>query len=495
MQMKRLVTISVCVAAACALMVAGCGGAAQNTTAPAAETTAAEATTPVAETTAAEETTAEATTAEETTAEETTEEEVTPAVGGWTVNTDTTPILTEEQTALFEQAKEGFDGVEYEPVAEIATQVVAGTNHAFLCKGTVVVPDAVPGWYIVVVYEDLQGGARIVSAEALDLPELAVLENVETGMDGAWAAVELFGESGLPAEAHEAFEEASQEYDGVAFSPIALLATQVVSGTNYKLLCSGTMVTEEPITSLYEVDIYEDLEGGVQIINADVFDLTAYINLMEQPEEETAEDGTGATVGGWTVNTDTNIMLTDEENNVFNTAMQKVMGVDYFPVSVVATQVVSGTNYGYLCTGTVVAPQALPTWYFITIYADLEGDAECIGIVEMDITDIMKTDEANPAGVGGWTVAPDGLNPNVLPEQAEAAFEKVASEGDQQISYTPIALLGTQVVSGTNYKILCYGATDQDTGLYALTIYEDLDGNATIEAAEMLNLTSYIGQH
>ena len=52
--------------------------------------------------------------------------------------------------------------------------------------------------------------------------------------------------------------------------------------------------------------------------------------------------------------------------------------------------------------------------------------------------------------VGGWQT-PD--TPELTPE-AQAAFDK-AMEGLVGVRYVPVALLGTQLVSGMNYCILC----------------------------------------
>ena len=54
-----------------------------------------------------------------------------------------------------------------------------------------------------------------------------------------------------------------------------------------------------------------------------------------------------------------------------------------------------------------------------------------------------------PAAVGGWTLNDSGE----LSAEAKAAFDK-AMEGLMGVNYTPVALLGTQLVSGTNYSIL-----------------------------------------
>ena len=90
-----------------------------------------------------------------------------PAVGSWAAAEFTE--ITPDELAVFDKAVEGLMGVKYEPVLLLGTQVVAGTNYAFLCKGTVVYPDALPYWYILYVYEDLQGNVKVLDIENLEL--------------------------------------------------------------------------------------------------------------------------------------------------------------------------------------------------------------------------------------------------------------------------------------------------------------------------------------
>ena len=68
---------------------------------------------------------------------------------------------------VFDQAA-ALTGMDYEPAAVLATQVVAGTNYAFLCKGTVVYPDAQPSWYIIYIYADLEGNDQLVNIVEFD---------------------------------------------------------------------------------------------------------------------------------------------------------------------------------------------------------------------------------------------------------------------------------------------------------------------------------------
>ena len=90
--------------------------------------------------------------------------------GGWTPSAD--PAVTEELQAVFDKGIEGLVGVGYTPVAYLGAQIVAGTNHAFLCRATVVYPGAQPYYTIVYLYEDLQGNVTILNIAELDVGAL-----------------------------------------------------------------------------------------------------------------------------------------------------------------------------------------------------------------------------------------------------------------------------------------------------------------------------------
>ena len=93
-----------------------------------------------------------------------------PLSGGWTPAEDY--AVTEERQALFEKGLEGLVGVNYVPVAYLGSQVVAGTNHVFLCQATVVYPDAQPTYVLIYLYEDLQGQVSLLNVADLDIGAL-----------------------------------------------------------------------------------------------------------------------------------------------------------------------------------------------------------------------------------------------------------------------------------------------------------------------------------
>ena len=73
--------------------------------------------------------------------------------------------------------------------------------------------------------------------------------------------------STLPEDAQTSFDKATQ--DSTAYTPVALLSTQAVSGKNYCIFCQVDNGEAEPFWAL--VYIYEDLQGNAEITN--VYDL------------------------------------------------------------------------------------------------------------------------------------------------------------------------------------------------------------------------------
>ena len=89
--------------------------------------------------------------------------------------------------------------------------------------------------------------------------------------------------------------------------------------------------------------------------------------------------------------------------------------------------------------------------------------------------------EGPAAGLaGGWEIA--DLQAAALPDDAQAAFDK-ATENLVGAQYVPAALIGTQVVAGVNYCILCQitPVVPDARPVWALVyIYADLQGGAEI---------------
>ena len=180
------------------------------------------------------------------------ESEVPTHVGGWTITKDA--AVSDEARAAFDKALEGLTGVDYQPLALLGTQVVAGTNYCILCEAKVVYPDAVPYYALVYIYADLQGGAQILNIVNLDIGEIAetgevrAAEDAPAALPGAWTVD----------------HETKANIEG----GLMHLASQVVNGTNRCILCEGAKL----------VIVNESLDGQIKILKTVDLDLGALIN-------------------------------------------------------------------------------------------------------------------------------------------------------------------------------------------------------------------------
>ena len=80
---------------------------------------------------------------------------------------------------------------------------------------------------------------------------------------GGWETAE---DGTITTELQELFDKAMEKLEGVDYTPVKLLETQVVAGTNYRFLCDATVVSPNAETKQAIVTIYEDLQGNVEIL-------------------------------------------------------------------------------------------------------------------------------------------------------------------------------------------------------------------------------------
>lgn len=198
--------------------------------------------------------------------------------GNWHASTEAAAVVSADEQAIFEEALEGLVGVDYEPIAVLATQLVSGTNRAYLCKGTTVTANPTTEWYVVVVYQNLDGEAQLLSIQKIDVaaPKKSD-EGLPGGLMGGWSVVEADGAELVPAEAGEAYVAALEGYVGVDLNPIAVLGVQVKDGTNYLVLCSGAPVTLDPASDLYLVEVHANSDGTAEVAGVSNFDLLGYV--------------------------------------------------------------------------------------------------------------------------------------------------------------------------------------------------------------------------
>ncbi len=99
-------------------------------------------------------------------------------------------------------------------------------------------------------------------------------------------------------------------------------------------------------------------------------------------------------VGGWTFTAAPE--MTEEAQAAFEKAFATEVGVVYTPVALLGTQLVSGLNYCILCSATVVAPDAQPTYKLVYLYQNLSGDVEILNIADLDLAALASPAEVQP---------------------------------------------------------------------------------------------------
>lgn len=276
--MRKIISIilAISMVAAFGLMTA-CGGGQTETTAQAESTEAAENVSEQAE--AAEEV------SEQTEAAET---EAADAAKGFVVESVMTGAsVPNDVQEAFDKAMETYSDGKYADMAYLGSQVVAGVNYAFLCTGEYDgTTDSSDKLSVVIVYQDLDGNCSVSSVQDFDLDKL-----YETADDTSPAAEQLAGgwtvnedmaiDAELPQDAQENLESALEGFAGSGFEPVLLLGQRTSDGgTDYAILCKGTLVTETPVTyaAVVFVNVPDDGTQQAQITKIANIDIGEYNN-------------------------------------------------------------------------------------------------------------------------------------------------------------------------------------------------------------------------
>ena len=171
----------------------------------------------------------------------------------------------------------------------------------------------------------------------------------EPAVVGGWTISE---DAALTDEARAAFEKAMEGFTGVGYEPLALIGTQVVSGTNYCILCEARVIVPDAAPYYALVYVYADLKGGAEILNIAALNLG---DIAETGEIKAADPASGNLLGGWKL---------DRESTV------EVDGA----LLHLASQLVNGTNHCVLCQGGKL----------VFVYESLDGKTELKSEVALD---------------------------------------------------------------------------------------------------------------
>lgn len=196
-------------------------------------------------------------------------------VGGWEIseNTYSAPIAEDASAALAAALKDSGEE-KPEGLVVLGTQVVAGLNYMYFCKGA-------DGYEIVTVYHDLEGNDSVSNTVPFNLEnyincDAESSKGTEPGLSGGWQVNSECAPAKLDSDVQAVFDNALEGFTGASYTPAALLATQLVSGTNYAFLCSQELVTAEPVYNFAVVTIYQPLDGDPSIQSICPIDLAEF---------------------------------------------------------------------------------------------------------------------------------------------------------------------------------------------------------------------------
>ena len=182
----------------------------------------------------------------------------------------------------------------------------------------------------------------------------------EDELAGGWTKPES---PALTDEIKTCFAEAFPDGSDTFYEPEALLGTQVVSGTNYKILYRKISITSADAVDTYGIGtIYVDLQNNVEVLDAGETGIPTHLDE-----------------GGWTTFEVTK--LTDDEENAFQAAFDGMTGVSYDPIAIIAE---SDAGYYVLCEATVVYPDAKPYYSVVEIKKLTTGELEIGEIIALD---------------------------------------------------------------------------------------------------------------
>ena len=204
----------------------------------------------------------------------------------------------------------------------------------------------------------------------------------------------------------------------------------------------------------------------------------------EDGEKEQAKNNTDAQlIGAYNTNlVSFSIKDNPDAMNAFEAAFPKGFNYTHYePIALLGTQVVSSTNYLYLCKSTWTDYQENVSFVLLQIYQDLSGKSEVMGSAILFPTEESEEDgEDYSYNTGSY-----------LPENIPAiqnAFKEAVPD-DENAYYIPLAYIGKHTQEGKPEEDVIFTAKkskgkDAKTNYELFYIGKDKDGKAKLVKTE-----------
>ena len=200
-------------------------------------------------------------------------------------------------------------------------------------------------------------------------------------------------------------------------------------------------------------------------------------------EKGKAENNSDSLVGSYNTNL-VSFSLKDNPDamNAFKAAFPKGYNYTHYePIALLGTQVVSGTNYLYLCKSTWTDYQENVSFVLLQIYQDLSGKSKVMGSAILFPTEESREEGEDYIDNTG----------SYLPENIPAiqnAFEEAVPD-DENAYYIPLAYIGKHTQEGKPEEDVIFAAkdprgTDAKISYELFYIGKDKDGKAKLVKTE-----------
>ncbi|WP_455025828.1 hypothetical protein [Oribacterium sinus] len=200
-------------------------------------------------------------------------------------------------------------------------------------------------------------------------------------------------------------------------------------------------------------------------------------------EKGKAENNSDSLVGAYNTNlVSFSIKDNPDAMNAFEAAFPNGYNYTHYePIALLGTQVVSGTNYLYLCKSTWTDYQENVSFVLLQIYQDLSGKSEVMGSAILFPTEESREEGEDYIDNTG----------SYLPENIPAiqnAFEEAVTD-DKNAYYIPLAYIGKHTQEGKPEEDVIFAAkdprgTDTKISYELFYIAKDTDGKAKLVKTE-----------
>ena len=200
-------------------------------------------------------------------------------------------------------------------------------------------------------------------------------------------------------------------------------------------------------------------------------------------EKGKAENNSDSLVGSYNTNlVSFSIKDNPDAMNAFEAAFPNGYNYTHYePIALLGTQVVSGTNYLYLCKSTWTDYQENVSFVLLQIYQDLSGKSQVMGSAILFPTEESREEGEDYIDNTG----------SYLPENIPAiqnAFKEAVPD-DENVSYIPLAYIGKHTQEGRPAEDVIFGAndprgTDAKISYELFFIAKDKDGKVKLVKTE-----------